>query len=78
MPFYGRKLPKRMRAGNTSHAKVRAIGERANATLKTWKLLTKIRCCPQRATAFRCFYSCQVVLVGRSAPCRVRKSCRLM
>jgi hypothetical protein len=39
-----------MREVNTAHAKVRAIGERANATLKTWKLLTKLHCCPQRAT----------------------------
>ena len=27
-------------------------GERANAQLKSWKVLRKIRCCPQRATAF--------------------------
>jgi hypothetical protein len=50
VPFYGRKLPTRMREVNTAHAKVRAIGERANATLKTWKVLTKLHCCPQRAT----------------------------
>ena len=35
---------------NQAHAKIRAIGERANATLKTWKVLTKLRCCPRRAT----------------------------
>lgn len=34
-----------------SHAKIRALGERANATLKTWKILARLRCCPQRATA---------------------------
>ncbi|GAA0906358.1 hypothetical protein Vau01_113780 [Virgisporangium aurantiacum] len=28
-------------------AGVRAIGERATSTLKTWRLLTKLRCCPQ-------------------------------
>jgi hypothetical protein len=33
------------------HAKIRGIGERAIATLKHWKLLTKLRCCPKRATA---------------------------
>jgi hypothetical protein len=50
VPFHGRDLPKWMRECNAAHAKVRAIGERAIATLKTWKLLTKLRCCPQRAT----------------------------
>jgi hypothetical protein len=41
----------RMREINPAHAKARAIGERAVSTLKTWRLLTKLRCCPQRATA---------------------------
>jgi hypothetical protein len=31
--------------------KIRGIGERAIATLKTWKLRDKLHCCPQRATA---------------------------
>jgi hypothetical protein len=34
------------------HAKIRALGERANAALKTWKLLAGLHCCPQRATAY--------------------------
>jgi hypothetical protein len=50
VPFYGRNLPERMREVNRAHAKIRAIGERAVATLKTWRLLAKLRCCPQRAT----------------------------
>jgi hypothetical protein len=37
--------------GQPAHAKIRARGERAIATLKTWKLLIKLRCCPRRATA---------------------------
>ena len=37
------------KAVNRSHAKARALGERGAATLKTWKVLTKLRCCPQRA-----------------------------
>ena len=41
----------RQKAVNRAHARIRAIGERANATLKTWKLLTKLRSCPRRATA---------------------------
>ncbi|HEV7975361.1 MAG TPA: hypothetical protein VGP60_11435, partial [Amycolatopsis sp.] len=28
-------------------ARIRALGERAVATLKTWKILVKLRCCPR-------------------------------
>ncbi|MEV4511745.1 transposase family protein [Dactylosporangium sp. NPDC049525] len=45
------KLSRRQKAVNKTHAKIRACGERAIATLKTWKILTKLRCCPRRATA---------------------------
>jgi hypothetical protein len=30
--------------GNTAHARIRALGEQAMATLKTWRLLPKLRC----------------------------------
>jgi hypothetical protein len=43
-------LSRRQKQVNRSHAKIRAIGERAIATLKTWKLLAKLHCCPRRAT----------------------------
>ncbi len=46
-----RRLSRREKAVNRSHARIRAIGERAIATLKTWRLLTKLRCCPRRTTA---------------------------
>jgi hypothetical protein len=36
---------------NRAHARIRSIGERANTTLKTWKVLTERRCRPHRATA---------------------------
>jgi hypothetical protein len=36
---------------NSSHARIRALCERAVATLKAWRVLTKLRCCPRRATA---------------------------
>ena len=36
---------------NQAHAKIHAHGERAIATLKTWKVLAKLRCCPRLATA---------------------------
>jgi hypothetical protein len=48
---YRPKLSRRQKAVNRAHARVRARGERAIATLKTWKILTKLRCCPHRATA---------------------------
>ena len=44
------KLSRRQKAVNRAHAKIRARGEHAIATLKTWKILTKLRCCPRRAT----------------------------
>lgn len=44
-------LSRNQKAVNRAHARIRGIGERAVATLKTWKLLTKPHCCPQRATA---------------------------
>jgi hypothetical protein len=53
VPF--RRRPKRLSRNqkivNRNHARNRAPGERAMATLKTWKILTKLRCCPHRATA---------------------------
>lgn len=48
---YQPKLSRWQKKINRAHARIRAIGERANATLKTWKVLTKLRCCPRRATA---------------------------
>ena len=45
------KLSRRQKAINRAHAKIRARGERAIATLKAWKILAKLRCCPRRATA---------------------------
>ncbi len=44
------RLSRREKAVNRSHARIRALGERAIATLKTWRILTKLRCCPRRAT----------------------------
>jgi hypothetical protein len=43
-------LSTNQREVNTAHARQRGPGERANAQLKTWKVLRKIRCCPHRAT----------------------------
>ena len=44
------RLSHNQREVNTAHARMRGPGERANAKLKTWKVLRKIRCCPHRTT----------------------------
>ena len=48
-PSRGRDKPASQKAANSAHAKLRAPGERANAQLKTWAILRKLRCCPWRA-----------------------------
>jgi len=48
VPFKGKRLSANQRAVNRSIAKARALGERAAATVKTWRILTKLRCCPHR------------------------------
>jgi hypothetical protein len=45
VPYKGRNKPE----SQSAHAKLRAPGERANAQLKTWDILDKLRCCPWRA-----------------------------
>jgi hypothetical protein len=39
-------LSRNQKAVNRAQAKIRGIGERAIATLKCWKLLAKLHCCP--------------------------------
>jgi hypothetical protein len=56
------RLSRREKAVNRQHAKIRAVGERAVAILKGWKILTKLRCCPHRATAI-----VQAILVLQTA-----------
>ncbi|MFK4548213.1 hypothetical protein RKD29_007809 [Streptomyces tendae] len=52
VPYRGRreKLSEGQRAVNVSHAKIRALGEQAMATLKSWRLLRKLRCSTTRIT----------------------------
>jgi DDE superfamily endonuclease/Helix-turn-helix of DDE superfamily endonuclease len=45
-PYRGRNKPASQKAANSAHAKLRAPGERANAQLKSWAILRKLRCCP--------------------------------
>jgi hypothetical protein len=46
-----RRLSANQKAVNAAHARQRGPGERANAQLKAWRILRKIRCCPRRVTA---------------------------
>jgi hypothetical protein len=48
-PYKGRNKPESQKQANRSHARLRGPGERANAQLKSWKLLRKLRCSPCKA-----------------------------
>jgi hypothetical protein len=52
-PYWGRwdTLSTGQQAVNRSHAKIRALVEQAMATLKSWRLLRKLRCSTTRITA---------------------------
>jgi DDE superfamily endonuclease/Helix-turn-helix of DDE superfamily endonuclease len=47
-PYKGKNKPESQKEANRAHAKLRAPGERVNAQLKAWKILTRLRCCPWR------------------------------
>ncbi len=49
IPYRGKNKPESQKEANRAHAKLRAPGERANAQLKNWRILRKLRCCPRRA-----------------------------
>jgi hypothetical protein len=49
IPYRGKGKPEPQKEANRAHAKLRAPGERANALLKNWRILRKLRCCPHRA-----------------------------
>ncbi|WP_405922568.1 transposase family protein [Streptomyces sp. NBC_00035] len=51
VPFRGRHLNRWQRRHNSTHAKIRCLGEQATATLKGWRLLRKLRCSTARITA---------------------------
>ncbi len=48
-PCRGRNKPASQKDANRANARLRAPGERANAQLKSWRILCKLRCCPWRA-----------------------------
>jgi hypothetical protein len=49
VPYKGRNKPASQKDANRAHARLRSPGERANAQLKSWRILRKLRCCPWRA-----------------------------
>jgi hypothetical protein len=48
-PYRGRNKPALQKDANRAHHRLRAPGERANAQLKSWRILRKLRSCPWRA-----------------------------
>ncbi|MFB9876650.1 transposase family protein [Planobispora siamensis] len=56
------RLSRHHKSVNRAHARIRAIGERAVATLTAWKILSRLRCCPHRAAKI-----VQAVLVLQAA-----------
>jgi hypothetical protein len=48
-PYRGTEKPESQKRANRAHAILRAPGERANAQLKAWKILTRLYCCRWRA-----------------------------
>lgn len=50
VPFRGRRLKRWQRRHNSTHAKIRCIGEQAMATFKSWRLPRKLRYSTNRIT----------------------------
>lgn len=48
-PYKGRGKLEPQKDANRAHTRLRGPGERANAQLKTWRILRKLRCSPHRA-----------------------------
>ncbi len=46
IPYIGKNKPESQKAANRAHARLRAPGERANAQLKTWRILRKLQRTP--------------------------------
>lgn len=48
-PFRNRGKPQWKKGANSEHTRFRSPGERAIAQVKNWRILLRLRCCPQRA-----------------------------
>jgi hypothetical protein len=69
-PYKGKNKPEPKKQANRSHARLRGPGERANAQLKSWRVLRKLRCCPHKAG-----YLCKAIHVLQNH--RVTRGCRV-
>jgi hypothetical protein len=49
VPYKSKNKPASQKDANQAHARLRRPGERANAQLKSWRILRKLRSCPWRA-----------------------------
>jgi hypothetical protein len=47
-PYKGKNKPESLKDANRAHARLRGPGERANAQLKCWRILHKVRVSPRR------------------------------
>jgi hypothetical protein len=47
-PYKGKNKPESQKDANRAHARLRGPGERANAQLKYWRVLHKVRVSPRR------------------------------
>jgi DDE superfamily endonuclease/Helix-turn-helix of DDE superfamily endonuclease len=52
IPYRGKNKPESQKQANRAHARLRSPGERANAQLKTWRILRKLRA-PRGALTYR-------------------------
>lgn len=43
-PYRGRNKPGSLKRANRAHVRLRGLGERANAQLRGWRILRKLRC----------------------------------
>jgi hypothetical protein len=59
-PVPGWNKPASQKDANRAHARLRAPGERANAQLKTWRVLRKLRCCPWRRLLAKAIHVVQI------------------
>ncbi|SDF98317.1 DDE superfamily endonuclease [Sinosporangium album] len=48
-PYKGKGKLESQKRANRSHARLRGPGERANAQLKCWRILRRLRCSPSKA-----------------------------
>lgn len=65
VPVRDRRLKRWKRRHHTTHTKIRCVGEQAMATLKSWRLLPKLRCGTDRITDIE-----KAVLVLHHPPAR--------